>query len=187
VVGSGALNTTINWNDTFPGSASGTVSGIVVRGRILPVLNMTISGTGVINLGNMLSTAASTGTINIEIGTNAANGASVTARSLSGGMSNISSPTNVINNLVADGFADSYKFVSTPVAATDSTAPGFTQTAAFNAEINNTTAVTLYSSNKPQNLTGVDDFSLSIVAQPNIQTPAGDYEDRIAITVTGNF
>jgi hypothetical protein len=44
VVGSGALTSPINWNDTFVGSsASGTINGIVVTARVLPTLNMTIS------------------------------------------------------------------------------------------------------------------------------------------------
>lgn len=44
VVGSGALTSPINWNDTFIGSsASGSINGIVVTGRVLPTLNMTIS------------------------------------------------------------------------------------------------------------------------------------------------
>ena len=73
MVGSGALTTNINWNDAFPGSASGTINGIVIRGRVLPVLNMTVSGSGVIDLGNLVSTAYTTGSVNIEIGTNAVN------------------------------------------------------------------------------------------------------------------
>jgi hypothetical protein len=187
VQGSGALTSNITWNDVFPGSASGTINGIIVKGRILPVLNMVISGSGVIDLGNMSSVAASSGSVSIELGTNAVNGASVTAASASGGLVNTSSGAMVINSLTADGFADSYKFISAIVAAVDSTAPGFTQTAAFNAEVNNTTPVTVYTSNRPQNLTGVDDFSLTVSAQPNIQTPAGDYSDKIILTVTGNF
>lgn len=188
VVSSGALNSNINWNDTFTaGSASGTINGIVIRGRILPVLNMVISGSGIIDLGNMTSVAAASGSVSIDLGTNALNGASVTAASTNGGMTNNSSGAIVINSLVADGFADSYRFISAIQAATDSTAPGFTQAAAHNAEINNTTPVTVYTSNKPQNLTGVDDFSLTVSAQPNIQTPAGDYSDKVIITVTGNF
>ena len=94
---------------------------------------------------------------------------------------------NVINSLTADGFADSYRFTSAIVAATDSTAPGFTQTANTSTEVNSTTGVTLYSSNKPQNLTNVDDFSFSVSAQPNAQTAAGDYTDLVVLTVTGNF
>lgn len=123
VVGSGALTTPINWNDTFIGSsASGSINGLVVTARVLPTLNMTISGSGTISLGNLSSASASTGSVNIEIGTNALNGASVTARSTNAGLTNISSGALVINSLTADGFADSYKFISS-AAVTDSTAP----------------------------------------------------------------
>jgi hypothetical protein len=184
---SGALTSNINWNDVFPGTASGTINGIIVQWRILPVLNMVVSGSGVINLGNMSSTVAASGSVNIELGTNALNGASVTASSASGGLVNTSSGSHVINSLTTDGFADSYKFISSTVGASDSTAPWFVQTANFNAEVNDTAPKTLYTSNRPQNLTNVDDFSLTVTAQPNMQTPAGDYRDRIILTVTGNF
>lgn len=186
VQGSGALTTNINWNDVFPGTASGTINGIIVRGRILPTLNMIVSGSGIIDLGNMSSTAASSGSVSIELGTNAANGASVTAYSASGGMVNTSDSGVVINSLSADGFADSYKFV-TALGTSDSTAPGFTQSGSLNQEISNTTPVTLYTSNKPQNLTGVNDFTFTVSAQPNAQTAAGDYQDKVVLTVTGNF
>ena len=102
-------------------------------------------------------------------------------------MANTSSGSIKINSLTTDGFADSYKFISAIGGASDSGVPGFTQTATFNAEVNNTTAVTLYTSNKPQNLTGVDDFVFTVSAQPNAQTPAGDYQDTVVETVTGNF
>lgn len=187
VVGSGALTTVINWNDTFVGSsASGTINGIVVTARVLPTLNMTISGSGVMALGNLSSTVASTGSVQIEVGTNAINGASVTARSSSGGLVNTSSGSVVINSLTTDGFADSYKFISA-VAATDSTAPGFTHSGSLNTEINNTTPVTLYTCTRPQPLTNVDDFTFSVTAQPNGQTPAGDYRDVVQVTISGNF
>ncbi len=188
VVWSGALTSPINWNDTFVwSSASGTINGIVVTARILPTLNMTISGSGTIALGNLSSAASSTGSVNIEIGTNAINGASVTARSTNAGLTNISSGALVINSLTADGFADSYGFTSS-AGTTDSTAPWFSQSAALNAQVtDNTTNHAVYSSTKPQPLTGVDDITFSVFAQPNAQTPAGDYRDIIVITVTGNF
>ena len=187
VVGSGSLTTNILWNDTFIGSsASGTINGILVTARVLPTLNMTISGSGTMALGNLVSTSASTGSVQIEIGTNAVNGASVTATSTNGGLQNISSGAIMINSLSTDGFADSYKFISS-LGTTDSTAPGFTQSGSTNTEVNNTTAVTLYTCNKQQPLTGVDDFTFSITAQPNGQTPAGDYQDIVKITVSGNF
>ena len=187
VVGSGSLTTNILWNDTFIGSsASGTINGILVTARVLPTLNMTISGSGTMALGNLVSTSVATGSVQIEIGTNAVNGASVTATSTNGGLQNISSGAIMINSLSTDGFADSYKFISS-LGTTDSTAPGFTQSGSVNTEVNNTTAVTLYTCNKQQPLTGVDDFTFSITAQPNGQTPAGDYQDIVKITVSGNF
>ncbi|MDD2693957.1 MAG: hypothetical protein PHY14_03415 [Candidatus Gracilibacteria bacterium] len=187
VTGSGALTTNINWNDTFVGSsASGTINGIVVTGRVLPTLNMTISGSGTLTLGNLSSTTYSTGTVDIEIGTNAVNGASVSAQSTNGGLQNTSNSSIIINSLSTDGAADSYKFVSV-LGTTDSTALGFTQSGAIDVEINSTSATTIYSSNKPQPLTNIDDFTFSVVAKPNGQTPAGDYRDVIKITVSGNF
>ena len=102
-------------------------------------------------------------------------------------MTNSSSGAIVINSLAADGAADSYKFISA-INSSDSTYPGFSQTAALNTEVNNnTTNHTLYSSTRPQPLTGVNDFDFSVVVLPNSQTPAGDYSDNVIITVTGNF
>ncbi len=188
VVWSGALTAPINWNDTFIGSsASGTINGILVTARVLPTLNMTISGSGTIALGNLSSSTASTGSVSIELGTNAVNGASVTARSTNGWLTSSSSGSIVINSLVADGFADSYKFLSV-ANATDSTAPGFTQSGTLNTEVNSSvTNYTLYTSTRPQPLSWVDDITFSISAQPNAQTPAGDYSDIVIVTVTGNF
>jgi hypothetical protein len=147
---------------------------------------MTISGSGTIALGNLSSATASSGSINIEIGTDGINGASVSARSTNGGLTNTASGSIVINSLTTDGFADSYRFVTTTGTA-DSTAAGFTQSGSYNAEINATTAVTVYSSNRPQPLTNVDDFTFTVAAQTNSQTPAGDYRDVVVLTVTGNF
>ena len=190
VVGSGALSTAINWNDTFVGSsASGSINGIVVTARILPTLNMTISGSGTIALGNLSSLSASTGSVSIEVGTNALNGASVTARSTNGGLKNTVDGAININSLLADGVADSYKYSSALVASSDSSSIGFTQTASLNTEVSdNTTNQVLYSSNKPQTLSvGTDDFSFTVYAKPSIETPAGDYSDIVVLTVTGNF
>lgn len=189
VVGSGALTTNVVWNDTFPGTATGTVNGLQVRARILPILNFVITGSGVINLGNLSSTAASTGSVNIELGTNAVNGASVTAKSTNGGLQNATNASVFVNSLTADEVADSYKFLSAPVAADDSSYASFVQAAALNTEVSdNTTSHILYTSNKPQILSGTsDDFSFTVTAQPSIETPAGDYSDVVIITVTGNF
>lgn len=129
VTGSGGLTTNIQWDDAFPGSATGTISGLVIKARVNPVLNMVITGDGVIDLGVLSSTATSSGTVSVEIGTNAVNGASVTARSTEGGLKNASNPTVFINNLTADEVGDSYKFVSNINAVKDSSYGTFSQTA----------------------------------------------------------
>lgn len=190
VTGSPALTAPVTWDDAFPGTATGVITGITVTAKILPTLNMVVS-TGGLDLGNLSSAAYSTGTLSIEIGTNAVNGASVSARSSSGGLQNLSSATTFINSLTTDGAADSYMFSSAIYAASDSTVTGFAQTAALNVEANNTTTNhVLYTSNKPQGLsTGVtnDDFYFRVAAKPNAQTPAGNYKDIVVLTVTGNF
>ncbi len=190
VVGSGALSAPVVWNDTYTtASATGIVNGLSVTARIAPVLNMVITGSGVINLGTLSSASASSGAVNIEIGTNAVNGASVTARSTNGGLQNASNASVYINDLTADEVADSYKFLSTLVAADDSSYASFAQASSLNTEVNNnTTNHILYTSNKPQVLSPTtDDFSLTVSAQPSIETPAGNYADTVVVTVSGNF
>jgi hypothetical protein len=58
------------WDDAFPGTASGAVTDIIVTATVAPTLNMSISA-GVIDLGNLVAGAPSSGNLNIEIGTNA--------------------------------------------------------------------------------------------------------------------
>lgn len=186
----GGASVAVNWNDAFPGSATGIVNGILVTARIQPTLNFVVS-TGTLALGNLSSTASSTGTLSVELGTNAVNGASVTARSSSGGLTNTTDNAVQINSLNTDGAVDSYVFASALLAASDSTITGFTQAASLNADVaNNTTNHTVYTSNKPQALssgTANDDFTFSVGALPNAQSPAGDYQDVVVLTVTGNF
>lgn len=150
---------------------------------------MVVTGSGLIDLGTLSSSSYSSGTVNIELGTNAVNGASVTARSTNGGLKNTTNGSIDINSLAVDGVADSYKYLSTLVASSDSSSIGFTQAASLNTEVSdNITNQVLYSSNKPQTLSvGTDDFSFTVSAKPSIETPAGDYSDIVVLTVTGNF
>ena len=189
VVGSGALTSTVVWNDTFPGTATGVVNGLVIKAKVKPSLNMIITGSGVIDLGYLDPSGYSSGSVNIELGTNAANGASVTATSTNAGLKNVSDPTQFINSLVADGLVDSYQYSSAAVAAHDSAFGTFSQGFMAATEVNNTTtAHPIYTSNKPQSLSvGTDDFSFTVAAKPDAQTPAGDYKDTVVLTVTGNF
>jgi hypothetical protein len=187
VVGSGALTSPVVWNETYTSnSATGTINGIVVKAKIRPILNMVVTGSGEIDLGYLSDTVYSSGSVNIEVGTNAVNGASATARSTNGGLQNASNASVYINDLTADEVADNYKFASAIVAADDSSYASFTQAATLNTEVNNnTTNHTLYTSNKPQVLsTTTDDFSFTVSAKPSIETPAGDYSDVVVLTVT---
>ncbi len=189
VVGSGSLSAPVVWNDTFPGTATGTINGLLIKARINPVLNMVVTGSGIIDLGLLSSAAYSSGSVNVEIGTNAVNGASVTAKSTNGGLKNATNATVFINDLTADEVADSYKFTSAIVAVKDSSYTSFVQAATLTTEVDNTTTNhILYTSNKPQVLSPTtDDFSFTVSAKPSIETPAGDYSDVAVLTVTGNF
>ncbi len=186
----GGATSAVNWNDTFPGTATGIVNGVLVQARVLPTLDMVIS-TGVLDLGNVTSAAYSTGTLSIELGTNAVNGASVTARSASGGLTNTTDGSVQLNSLTTDGVADSYRFASNLKAASDSTVTGFTSAASLSADVSdNTTNNTVYTSNKPQALstgTANDDFEFSVAVKPDAQSPAGNYTDTVVFSVTGNF
>ena len=189
VTGDTSFDSPINWDDTFGGTAnaSGSVSNILIQATVAPTLNMEIS-TGAINLGNLVAWVEATGNLDLEIGTNAAAGASITARSQSGGLTNTTDTSIQINDLTADGVAESYKFASAINAAADSTVSGFTQDASLDTEVdNNTTEHTVYTSNKPQATNGVDDVTFTVKATADAQTPAGAYEDHVTFTVTGNF
>ncbi len=179
----------INWDGTYgnTANASGSVSNILVTATVDPTLNMEIS-TGSIDLGTLITWVESTWSLFIEIGTNAANGASITARSQSGWLTNTSDNNIQINNLTTDWVAESYKFYSQTWAVADSTVSGFTQDASLNTEVSdNTTEHTVYTSNKPQKTDQVNDIEFIVGATIDAQTPAGNYEDHITFTVTGNF
>jgi len=187
VTGNSTFNSDVMWNDVFPWTATGTVSEIVVTAKVAPSLNMEIS-TGSINLGNLVSDVTASGILDIEVGTNAANGLTITARSASGWLTNTSNNALQINNLTTDGSAESYKFTSAINAATDSTVAWFTQSATLDTEVaNNSTEHTIYTSNKPQQTNGVNDIKFGVNATTNAQTAAGNYQDKITFTVVGNF
>ncbi len=188
VQGSGALVAPITWDDAFPWTATGTINGIIIKAKILPTLNMAISGSGTIDLGDLSSASYSTGTVSIEIGTNAVNGAAVTARSTNGGLRN-GTGSDYLNNLTADGIADNYTFSSTLNAVADSSFSwSWTQAGMAVTEVNNNSTLhSIYTSNKPQATNGLDDIVFSVATKPDAQSPAGNYSDVIVVTVTGTF
>ena len=187
VVGAPAFNAVINWNDVFPGTASGKVQNILIKAKVQPSLNMSIS-TGTIDLGTLNAGSAATGSLSIEIGTNAKSGASITARSQSGGLTNTSDNAIQINNLTADGVAELYSWSSTVNGTDDSSYAAFTASGLSSTQVNSTvTEHTVYTSNKPQATSGVDDLQFFVSATTAAETAAGTYEDRVTFTVTGTF
>ena len=187
VVGDTWFDAAIIWDDNLPGFATGSVTGIVVTADITPTLTMTIS-TGAIDLWTLTSASYSTGTLDIEIGTNAVDGVTVTATSWSGGLTHTSDNSIQVNSLAADGAVDSYVFASALNAASDSTAVGYTQSSSLNTEVtDNTTPHTIYTTNKPEQDSGVNDLTFSVSAKPNAQTAAWNYQDTVTFTVVGNF
>ena len=189
VTGTTSFDSLINWDDTFGGTAnaSGSVSNILIQATVVPTLNMEIS-TGAINLGLLAAGVESTGSLDLEIGTNAVAGASITARSQSGGLTNTTDNNVQINTLTADDVAESYRFASAINAADDSSISTFTQNASLDANVdNNTTEHTVYTSDKPQATNGINDVTFTVKAIAEAETPAGTYEDRVTFTVTGNF
>ncbi len=187
VVGTGAFDSPILWDETFgnTGNASGSVSNIKVIARVYPSLNMQIS-TGLIDLGVLVPNVASQGSLQIEVGTNAAGGVTVTARSQRWGLYNTGA-NSYINNLTTDGIAESYKFLSS-AGPNDSSFADYTKTANLNAEVNDTTTDhVVMTTNKPEKTQNVDDVTFTVEATITDETPAGDYDDFITFTVSGNF
>lgn len=182
---SGGATSNVVWDDSFPGTATGTVSDVVITAKVLPTLNMVIS-TGSIDLGTLLSGVESTGGLDIEVGTNAANGVTITARSGSGGLTNTTDGTTKI---ISTNAGESYTYAST-AQAHDSSVTGFVQSSNYSAVevVNNTTEHTIYSTNKPEKDDATNsDVTFTVAATTTAETAAGDYQDTVTFTVTGNF
>jgi hypothetical protein len=189
VTGNAGLDTTIMWNDTFTaGSASGSVDGVIVTAKVDPILNMVIS-TDTIALGTLDTDTFTTQGLDIEIGTNAVNGVTVTARSGSGGLTHKNDDSIKINNAVVDGVAEDYKFLSIKNATHDSSITNYTHVGALDTQVNDNVAEHIvYQTTKPESKSvATDDVRFNVSAKINDQTPSGEYQDTITFTVTGNF
>lgn len=184
VTGSGGLTSPVMWNGTYTAnSASGTINGVVVTAKVLPTLNLNISA-DTIDLGTLVPGVTSTGSVTLEVGTNAANGVQITARSSNGQLSHTTTAGQFIGSTHT---GESYKFGS--VAGTnDSSATGYTKTASLNAEVtNNTTEHIVATTNRPEKSLNQDDITFNVSAKATDETPAGSYKDVVVFTITGNF
>jgi hypothetical protein len=192
VTGSGAFDTVIDWNDIFGtgSSASGSVTDIKIKARVLPSLNMEISAAE-IDLGDLTPGVAGTGSLDIEIGTNAVSGVTITARSQSGGLTNTTDSAVFINDdngPSTDGIAESYTWGSTPNGTDDSSYAAFAATGLASTEVNDdSTEHTVYNSNNPEATAAINDVKFEVEATTVAETPAGLYEDFVTFTVTANF
>ena len=187
ITGSGASASAIIWDENFPGFATGSVSDIKVKARVNPTLNMSISDEEIV-LGILAAGVTSTGSLFLEVGTNAKSGVSITARSQSGGLTNTADSGLQINDLTTDGLAESYTFASTPNAVDDSSSPAFVATGLTEVEVNdNATENVIYTTNKGEATNLEDDVEFVVSATAGEETPAGDYEDNVTFTVVGNF
>ncbi len=183
----GTFTGSIQWDDNLPGTATGSVENIVIKAQVLPSLSMEISASE-IDLGTLVAGTASTGSLSLEVGTNAVSGITVTARSQTGGLTNQSDTDTQINSLTTDGLAESYTWESAPNATNDSSNSSFAATGLTALEVNDdTTEHTVYSTNKPESITDVNDVVFTVNATAGAETPAGEYRDQITFTITGNF
>lgn len=184
VTNSGALTSPINWNGSYgTATASGTINGVVVTAKVLPSLNMNISADS-INLGTLTPGTEATGKVSIEVGTNAANGVQITARSTNGKLQNTQNTTAFINSTHT---GESYKF-SSAAGTNDSSYSDYIKTAALSTEVvNNTTEHIVATTNRPEKFLGQDDIDFAVSATATDETAAGDYKDVVVFTVTGNF
>lgn len=199
VTGTGAFDTAIMWDDALPGFASGSVSNILIKARVLPTLDMEISATE-IDLGTLVAGTASTGSLSIEVGTNAVSGVSITARSQSGGLTNTTDTDIKINTdtLAADPVAsESYTWASTINATDDSSFGTYSSENATGNGLDTATEIAIanigdeynvYTTDMPEAKSGaIDDVTFDVSATAQSETPAGDYEDHVTFSVTGNF
>lgn len=180
------FDSSVIWDDVIPWFATGAVSWIVVTAKVLPILNMVISS-GAIDLWTLSPTDYATWSVDIEVGTNAANWVNVTAKSDTAWLGSVANGS-VINNLTVDWIAESYKFSSALNAAADSTVTWYTQVSNLDTEVNDSSEHTIYQTVKPESSNWLDDFKLFVSAKIDEQTPAWiDYKDTITVTVVWNF
>lgn len=193
VTGTWFYNSDIIWDSNFPWSASGAVSDIKISAQVSPSLNLIISDSA-INLGSLTADIPASWSLSLEVGTNARSGVSLTAKSQSWGLTNTWNNFYQINNLTTDSLAESYTWKSEINLIYDSSALWyFAENSSWNSLENfveiyeNTTEYNMYTTNKGEALSEVDDVEFILQTQVNAQTPAGEYEDTIHFTITGNF
>lgn len=165
-----------------------TDSNLTVTGIVLPVLQFALEAT---SKDFWVLTTSYTGvTTGVEVGTNAVNWVTVTAKSVSGGLaSTTASHTIGLTGNDALYSNESYQFQSV-VGTTDSVSGATIAGIAYTTVNTAGQSVTVYTADKPQNFDTAGDYDTDFGAQIRIaaSTPAAtDYSDTIIFTATGNF
>ncbi|MDD5213777.1 MAG: hypothetical protein PHG82_05110 [Candidatus Gracilibacteria bacterium] len=182
----GVNTSSIDFSGTFPGTATGVLTPVIVTASVDPVLNMTVS-TGGLALGT-LDTVGKSANLGMELGTNATNGIVVTASSANGGLTS-NTASGIINSELTDGVQESYTFASS-TGVVDSSVADFTSSVTTATEVTTGAKdVVIYTSNRPEktDLTN-NDVTFTVAAKSAEQTAAAsDYSDTITFTVVGSF
>ena len=186
-----AASVTVGGTTGFTASSTTTgavSSGVVVTANVQPTLTMDLNS-ATIALGQLTSAGYSSGTINVEVGTNAANGVTVTADSANGGLT--ASGHTIQNGGI--GLED-YRFSSAYNAAASLEESGTPNRSSAATPVNNPVTLQagtflVYSNNKPERVeTTAADAVFKVEARADDITPANDnYSDTITFTVTGSY
>lgn len=165
-------------------TATWVLTPVVVTASVDPVLNMTVS-TGGLALGT-LDTVGKSANLAMELGTNATNWLFVIASSANGWLTS-NTASGIINSELTDGVKESYTFASSKTQ--DSTVSDFASSALSATEITTWAKTkTVYTTNRPEITSGLDDVTFTVSAKSAEQTAAAsDYSDTITFTVVGSF
>ena len=165
-----------------------TDSNLTVTGIVLPVLQFELEATSK-DFG-VLTTSYGAVSTGVEVGTNAVNWVTVTAKSINGGL-NSAAVGHTIGLTGNDTLYsnESYQFQS-QVGTTDSVSGASIAGVVYTTVNTANQVVTVYTADKPQNFDTAGGYDTDFGAQIRIaaSTPAAtDYSDTIVFTATGNF
>lgn len=179
-----AAPVTITFDGGDGNDGTGSTS-VAVTASVAPILSLDVSENS-LALGALSAAGYSSGSLNIELATNAVGGATVTAASVNGALVG-GSTGHELNNLDANFSGQSYQIGS--VASGDTTDLGTLSSRLGSSftEIVDDSAKTIYTVNGPERAGGAADAVVTVGAKSDAATPADSYSDSIVLTVTASF
>lgn len=165
-------------------SGSGS-TGVTVSATVAPILTMDVSSTS-LNLGALTSAGYSSQTLDLEIGTNAIGGATVTAASANGALvgSGTSHQLNTVDGTLP---GQSYQIGSVADVGVADLRTGSARTDLVLTEIIDGSAKNVYVVDGPERADATADAVVTIQAQSDDATPADSYSDVVTLTVSATF